>query len=92
MRCQFGPEHQAPAVTVADVPEELQTLQRSPHLPTCVLQPRRAHVRSGGVGEPAPLLPQQLQALVRQLQQTQQVQLAALVQAARAQLQSIRTG
>lgn len=77
----------------AELPDELQALERSGHLPTSVLQRRWSEVSSGGVavggGEAAALLPQHLQAVVQQLQHRQQVQLAGGVQAARAQLPGV---
>lgn len=74
----------------AELPDELQALERSGHLPTFVPQLRWSEVSSGGVAQVAALLPQELQAVVHQLQHTQQVELAAGVQAARAQLEESR--
>lgn len=70
----------------AELPDELQALQRMGHLSPFVLQLRWSEVSGGRGGEAALLLPEDLQAELHQLQHTQQVQLARDVEAARAEL------
>lgn len=61
------------------IPDEVEVLQHAGHLLTLLLQVLRTELGLWGVRDPTALLPENLQRVVRQLQHTQEVQLAGLI-------------